>query len=202
VPVLHASAVTIGGLAVALLGHSGVGKSTLCAELSRSGCDFVADDGLALRPEAGGRWRCFNGPPRLRLWPSALAGRLGIEADGLRRVHDTLEKRQLPAPDVPLGASAGLELAAVYVLDRRPDGGGGVELTPCSPRESVARLIEHSVAAAPAAALGLAPGRLDRLAAVAEAVPVRHLGFPSGTDSSRRILAAITRDLAGTRRRG
>ncbi len=198
VPMLHASAVTINGRVVAFLGRSGVGKSTLCAELAHSGCEFVADDSLALRQDAAGDWRCFHGPPQLRLWPSALSERLRIEAGGLKRVHDTLEKRQLPIPKAPPAASAGLELASIYVLDRRSDDGGRIELTPCSPRQSLIRLIEHSVAGAPASALGLALSRLDRLATVAERVPVRHLSFPGSIDSSQRIHDTVKRDLAGT----
>ena len=119
VPMLHASAVMIDGRVVAFLGRSGVGKSTLCAELAHSGCEFVTDDSLALRQDAAGGWRCFHGPPQLRLWPTALSERLRIEADGLKRVHDSLEKRQLPIPQTPPAASVGLELASIYVLDRR-----------------------------------------------------------------------------------
>ncbi len=197
-PMLHASAVMIGGRVVAFLGQSGVGKSTLCAELMRSGCEFVADDGLALSANEGGQLRCFLGPPQLRLWPSTLETRLEIAAAELRRVHDTLDKRQLPIRPSPSAASAGLELAAIYVLDRRPGPGGTVEITPSSPQQSLLRLIEHSVAGGPASAIGLGPKRLDRLAKVVERVPVRRLGFPSDIDSTRRIRDAIMNDIADT----
>jgi hypothetical protein len=46
---LHASGVAIGGVAVALLGESGEGKSTLAAELCRDAdAAFVADDTIAI----------------------------------------------------------------------------------------------------------------------------------------------------------
>jgi len=51
--VIHASAVSIGDGAVALAGASGVGKSTLAAELARAGHPMLADDVLALRLEHG-----------------------------------------------------------------------------------------------------------------------------------------------------
>jgi len=213
VPVLHASAVAVGGRAVGFVGPSGVGKSVLCAELLRLGCAFVADDGLALHREGsleerrgGGRdegrapgppaWRAAPGPPLLRLWPSGLEGRLGVPAAGLPRVHETLDKRRLELPE-PAGAVPpdGLPLAAVYALRREPATEGPVEVSPARPREALVQLLEHGVAAAPAAALGLAPRRLDLLASLAEEVPVRHLRFPSAADSAARVLEAIRRDL-------
>lgn len=52
--VLHASAVVLGGAAVAVLGPSGAGKSTLAAELVARGAELVADDVVALERSAEG----------------------------------------------------------------------------------------------------------------------------------------------------
>jgi len=196
VPVLHASAVAFGDRAVAFLGRSGVGKSTLCAELAQAGCGFVADDGLALREGVQGDWRCFHGPPLLRLWPSALGQRLGIAFGELTRVHDTLGKRHLRPPELVSVAPEGLELARDYVLDRQIETACRVSISRYRPRQSLVRLIEHSVAGAPASALGLARRRLELLARVVERVPVCRLGFPSADDSSSRVREAILGDLA------
>lgn len=199
VPVLHASAVALDGRAVGFVGPTGIGKSVLCAELLRLGCDFVADDGLAVRPHEGreeSAWRAFHGPPLLRLWPSGLEGRLGVPAGDLPRVHETLDKRRLPLPGAAAAAPpAGLPLAAVYSLRREPNAAGEVAISPCRPRDALVQLLEHGVAAAPAAALGLAGRRLELLAGLAEAVPVRRLRFPSGADSAARLLEAIRKDL-------
>ncbi|HUF78637.1 MAG TPA: hypothetical protein VMR44_06975 [Thermoanaerobaculia bacterium] len=197
VPVLHGSAVSLGGRAIAFVGPSGVGKSVLCAELLRLGFGYLADDGLALRRGRGGEWRCSSGPPLLRLWPSGLERRLEIAADDLPKVHEALEKRQvlLAGEGEGSGPVDGLPLAAVYVLRRRPAPGGSVRTTAGGPRDALVRLLEHGVAAAPAAALGLARQRLELLADVVEKVPVRRLSFPSGSDSAPRIRQAILRDL-------
>ena len=204
VPVLHGSAVSVGGRAVGFVGRSGVGKSVLCAELVRLGCGFVADDGLALRRAGGrdarGEWRCFHGPPLLRLWPSGLEGRLEIAAEALPRVHETLEKRQLTVSGESAGVpAAGLPLAAVYVLRRRPEAAGAVELSESRPRDALVRLLEHGIAAGPVAALGLSGRRLERLADLVETTPVRLLGYPSGADSAARVREAILEDLGGVR---
>jgi hypothetical protein len=51
--VFHASAVEIGGRAVALSGRSGLGKSTLARELCLGGAGFITDDVLALEQRDG-----------------------------------------------------------------------------------------------------------------------------------------------------
>lgn len=199
VTVLHASAVAHGDRVVAFLGPSGVGKSTLCAELVGAGWGFVADDGLAVEEDDRGAWRCLPGPPWLRLWPSALEGRLGIPAAELPRVHATLEKRRLAVdgPDTP-SVAGDLTLAAVYLLDRAAEESGGApDLSACTRGEALVRLVEHSLAAAPLAALGLAGERLDRLARLAAGVEVERLQIGAGEDSARRVREALLAGVGG-----
>ncbi len=197
VPVLHSSAVSFRGRAVAFVGGSGVGKSTLCAGLVGCGGDFVADDGLPLFEDEHGEWRCAHGPPQFKLWPTALEDRLGVPAGTLPRVHDSLEKRLLPSPRRDsAGPAASLELAAVYVLERRPEDSGEVTSTACTARESLVLLIEHSLAGGPVAAMGLSAQRLEQFARAAARTPVRVLRYPTGGDSWRLIKQAILSDLA------
>lgn len=196
VPVLHGSAVTFGERAVAFVGPSGGGKSVLSVELLRLGCRFLADDGLALRRDAAGRWRGYQGPPVSRLWPGALEGRLGIAPHGLPRVHATVDKRKMFVDGGSRVAEpAGMPLAAVYVLERRPEADGPVTISGCGASDALVRLIEHGVAAGPAAALGASARRLELLADLVETTPVRRLRFPSSADSATRIRQAISRDL-------
>lgn len=196
VPVLHGSAVTLNERAVAFVGPSGTGKSVLCAALLARGCGFLADDGLALRRGEDGGWRCAPGPPVLRLWPSGIERALpageGARAS-LPRVHEALEKRRVDLGDgVAFGPGPGPPLAAVYVLHRRPEASGGVEVGEMGSRDGLVHLLEHGIAGAPAAALGLSARRLALLAELAEQVPVRRLSFPSAPDSADRILDAIS----------
>lgn len=199
IPVFHGSAVVVGGRAAGFVGRSGVGKSVLCAELVELGCGFLSDDGLALRRDDGDGWRCAGGSPFLRLWPSGLEDRLRIAAEELPRVHRGLEKRRLAVEPGSGGRGLGdaLPLGAVYVLDRRPGPGGPVEIAPCPGPDALARLVEHSSAAAAAAALGLSGRRFDLLADVVERIPVRFLRYPSSSDSAPRVRDAIAEDLGG-----
>jgi len=197
-PVLHASAVSFGDRAVGFLGPSGIGKSTLCAGLVRTGCDFVTDDGLVLRVDGRGDWRCLHGPPLLKLWPSSLEVRLGVSAKDLLRVYHSLEKRLPALSQENVNETAdGLKLAGVYLLDRQAANSTHVTISACTARESLVRLIEHSLAGAPVAALGLSAQRLDQLSRVVSQIPVKTLRYPSGGDRWHLIREAILEDLAG-----
>ncbi len=197
-PVLHASAVSFGDGAVGFLGPSGIGKSTLCAGLVRTGCDFVTDDGLVLRVDGRGDWRCLRGPPLLKLWPSSLEVRLGVSAKDLLRVYHSLEKRLPAFSQENVNETAdGLKLAGVYLLDRQAANSTHVTISACTARESLVRLIEHSLAGAPVAALGLSAQRLDQLSRVVSQIPVKTLRYPSGGDRWHLIREAILEDLAG-----
>lgn len=68
--VLHGSAVAVGGDALAVVGSSGTGKSTVTALLLAAGADFVTDDVLRLDvPDAGtgGGTQVVGGLSELRL---------------------------------------------------------------------------------------------------------------------------------------
>jgi hypothetical protein len=67
--VLHASAVAIDGAALAFVGQSGRGKSTLATLLCLDGADLVTDDVLTV--DAGPPVTCTGGASELRLRPTA-----------------------------------------------------------------------------------------------------------------------------------
>jgi hypothetical protein len=104
---LHATAVVIGGKAVAFLGDCGYGKSTLGAAFVARGFPILTDDVLALRAQDGG-WMAYPGPRRLKLFPS-VAHRVLARASGRRLNPDTsklvvrLADREALSRAVPVG---------------------------------------------------------------------------------------------------
>src|SRR5262249_3466189 len=66
---LHGTVVVIGGDAVAFLGQSGFGKSTLAASLLASGHQMLTDDLLMLQIKKG-RVTAYPGPGRIKLFPN------------------------------------------------------------------------------------------------------------------------------------
>ncbi|MGH2940410.1 MAG: hypothetical protein ACRDPE_20070 [Solirubrobacterales bacterium] len=118
--VLHAGAVALDGGAVAIVGRSGAGKTSLAVALSRGRGAFLADDVLALE-RRDGVLLAHPGPP--------VAGVARPEAERLRRLgrfdagailaEDEREAMMAVAP-----RPAPTPLRAILVLDRRPDGPG------------------------------------------------------------------------------
>lgn len=103
-PTLHASAVEVGGRAIAFIGPSGRGKTTLAGLLCGAGASMVTDDVLRCAVN-GDDAHCFRGSSRLRLRPqaAALAEHLSapeLTADG--RTSALAELTELPV--MPLAA--------------------------------------------------------------------------------------------------
>ena len=106
--VLHASAVAVDGRVLAVVGHSGQGKSTLAALMCLAGAELVSDDLLTVRP--GRPATCLGGASELRLRPAA-----AHLADGRpdRPSRTTADERRAFAPaPAPAGP---LPLAAVVI---------------------------------------------------------------------------------------
>lgn len=115
---LHANAVEIDGQAIAFMGASGGGKSTLAAWFHDHGYRVLADDVCVVRFDERGNPSVAPGLPRLRLWKDAL-DLLGRDAGTLSRsyISDEHEKFDLPIAD-SIAAVAQPSLAAVFLLDR------------------------------------------------------------------------------------
>jgi hypothetical protein len=113
-PVLHASAVQVGDHALAFVGHSGMGKSTMATLMCAEGASLVTDDVLRLDliPAASGAApACYLGPTEIRLRNAAveLAHRFacphrrltGDARHALRAVGATEDRLPLGAIVVP-----------------------------------------------------------------------------------------------------
>ena len=117
--VLHASAVALRGRALAFIGASGMGKSTMATLLCAHGATLITDDALRL-VKAGGGYACHFGPGELRLRPAAAAlaeqfapGCADVSVDGrttLRLVTPTQELPRLAAIVIPQPSREASEL--------------------------------------------------------------------------------------------
>jgi hypothetical protein len=192
IPVLHASAAVMSDQVVALLGPSGMGKSTLCASLVHTGWRFLTDDGLSLHEDPASNWRCLSGPPMFRLWPGSLEKLEHETWRDLSRVHADFEKRAVPVATSGVVKREGAPtLSAIFILERLETSCGDIVISDYSGGEALIGLIEHTLLASVASALGLAPQRMQQLSRLVERVTVRGLTYPSGKANWPRIEEVI-----------
>lgn len=118
-PVLHASAVDVGGRAVGFVGASGMGKSTLATLMCRDGGRLVTDDVLRLSPGPDGRLGCALGPTEVRLREAA-SGLAGGWTEAAARARPTPDDRL--ALSVRPATREGVPLTALLIP--RPDRTG------------------------------------------------------------------------------
>jgi hypothetical protein len=103
--VLHASAVFADGAALAFVGQSGRGKSTIAALLCIAGAELVTDDVLTI--DAGPPVTCIGGASELRLRPSAASIGDGRRGTSTRMTaDDRLALAVKTAPQQPLPVAA------------------------------------------------------------------------------------------------
>ena len=166
---LHASAVEIGGRAVAFVGDSGAGKSTLAALACLGGANLVTDDVLRVDLEEGRAW-CHRGATTVRLRPGSRAlssceATTPMSADG----------RHLVSP--AMTALGTLSLGAIVIPRIDPD----VATAALRPVDSKSAAL--SLLAAPRVRgwrHSTAPSLFEHLMDLAGSVPVAELTIPTG----------------------
>jgi hypothetical protein len=142
---LHASAVQIGGGALAIVGPHGAGKSTTAAALVTRGFSLIADDVLHVRRTASG-WVAEPYAYGLRLWPDAVSMVRGQGAS-LPRLTPTWDKRVLEVDGINLTAAAEpVAVRAILFIDDAEPANGAPSFIPLGAAETVVRLAAHSSA--------------------------------------------------------
>lgn len=113
-PTFHASVVVFGDDAVAFLGHSGLGKSTLAAWLARHGARFLTDDGLLIEETPDGP-RALPNHPSVRLWEDSVSAVMEGDAPCAPPLPYTSKSRLLASNDLPY-CDHPVQLRAAFVL--------------------------------------------------------------------------------------
>jgi hypothetical protein len=190
--VLHASTVAIDGGAVAFMGESGRGKSSLAAALHDRGHAVVADD-LTPVDLCAGVALAIPGFPQLKLY-AEVADALGRDRESLRLLHPQLEKRGWR---VTSGFSTTrLPLTCVYILGE--DQVSTIE--PIRPSETVIELVCHSYPTRLQHSAGAAHFR--QTAHLARAVPAYRLKRPCSLATLPALAELVEEHVAGLRTTG
>jgi hypothetical protein len=140
---LHASAVAVGGRAVALLGPAGAGKSTTAAAFARWGYPVLSDDVVALQ-DGGSVFRVQPATPTVRLWPASVAALFGAP-DALPLLTPNWDKRYLDVQENGYRfQQQPLPLAAVYVLGERRRDRDAPFVSAVSPQTGLMALVANA----------------------------------------------------------
>jgi len=128
--VLHASAVCLDGRAVAFLGRSGAGKTTLATRLLARGARLLTDDVLALTTDGASVW-AHRGGAVARIDAETVRGMTAAERAALGPVEARGAKWHVRPPTGP----ARVRLGALYVLsgETGDTAGAGVTVHPVEP---------------------------------------------------------------------
>ena len=140
---LHASAVCIGGQAVALCGESQAGKSTTAAALALRGVPVLCEDITPLI-EQDGRFQVEPGYPRICLWPDAVEKLFGAR-DALPRLTPSWDKFFLPLD----GRNAKFEeqrraVSAMYLFAPRVEEADAPRIETMSSRDALLNLVQNT----------------------------------------------------------
>ena len=141
--VLHASAVLTPDGAVAFIGATGWGKSTLASSFSETGSAVLTDDCLLLREEPG-QVTAIPSYPGLRLWPETVNTIFGAHKS-LAEVAHYSEKRRLNQSVGILFCSGPTPLRRIYFLAplEVPGETVTINIDAVSPRYAFMELVKH-----------------------------------------------------------
>jgi hypothetical protein len=186
---LHGSAVRNGDSAVAFLGRSGQGKSSIAAHLAQRGFAVLADDICLIDPEQA-EMRVIPTAPWLKLWRDSLET-LGKNSDGLERVFTEDDKYRLPL----LSQTENVTIRALFLLE---DSSDGVRIEKLGAVEAVPLLMGLTHQAYLLEAIGLRAESFVRCSRVASQAAAFRLQRPWDVSQVERVIDVVERFLLST----
>jgi hypothetical protein len=134
--VLHASSAVVDDVAIAFLGNSGAGKSTMAQAFHSHGYPVMTDDVMVVQL-GGDAPMVLPGYPLIKLWPES-ASATGHEPDSLPCIHGASTKR---SHHLTSGfGQAAFPLKRIYVLEQ----GNEHRIVNLNAAESCITLLQHS----------------------------------------------------------
>jgi hypothetical protein len=201
IPVLHASAVSLGDHAVAFLGTNKAGKSSLSVSLMQQGYPLLSDDLVGLQVTESGI-EARPGFPSMRMWPDLAQHVVGEHWAQLPLAHPRFEKRRTAVGPEGFGQfiDEAQPIACLYLPERVRDAGAPsqIRIEPVPPGEAIFEFLRESFLPQLTQAAGFAPGRLKVFSMLTAKVPVRRLIYPAGFPHLSGVSARIVEDLGVT----
>ncbi len=185
--VLHASAVGRSGKAVAFVGNSGTGKSTLAALCCRAGAALITDDTLRLRCDETGTW-CYPGAREIRLRSNAASLAEGFAPE---MAYPTVDQRTA----VRIAQARSKFPLVAIVIPQPSRTADKVELIPLARAEAILHLHGYSRTA------GwhdkrVIKAQFEVLTRIGQMVPVFKATIPWGPPFAENIVDSLFQQLA------
>lgn len=195
---LHATVVVIDGEAVALVGDTGYGKSSLAAAFLQAGHGLLTDDLLTVKKN-GNSLVAYPGPQRIKLFPETAKLFLGEQVVGTSMNPHT--KKLIIALNPSQSSHTPRPLRAIYVL-RHPKEQARSKRVRISERRQ--RLAFLDVVSNTFNTVIKSPERLTQqfnLAAhLAFEIPIRSLSYPRDLSRLPEVVERIRTDLSQGRK--
>ena len=193
---LHAATVVVNGLAVAFLGASAFGKSSLAACFVADGYPLLTDDVLRLE-DHGDRFIAFPGPPRLKLLPKVARLYMGDVSAGIPINNKVLKSPKrvflLPAEKT---CDAPTPLGAIYVVTgpRKVYRKQRISISSLPAVEALVKVLSFTHNHELTGRERLAR-QFDSARRLIDGVPIRSLSYPRILSSLSNVKSAILKDL-------
>lgn len=210
IPCIHANALEYKGKTIALIGPSGMGKSTLSAYLQQQGFTWLTDDMLAIHKNG----TVYPSWPKARMWPDSISNVAQLNLNNLSRVHERFTKRELNLP--PIDTTQARQLHGIYLLNRQ-----GADLKNAQscinlrnhhhtalPKTSVSTCVSHvnasiaimallqnSMMGSAYSALDLESARLTSLSELMQNIPIKQLNYANDYDNLGAVKELLLNDL-------
>lgn len=141
---LHASGIVVDGRALALVGASGVGKSTLVAAFAAEGHTVLTDDVMPLEFKKD-VLHAVSGYPHIRLYPKSFENLKGIPNE-LPKLMSNWDKCYLDLTTTSYQFQCGTApLKIIYILDWSTDNASeNVKISPVAPSAAVSLLAANT----------------------------------------------------------
>ncbi|MDS3860491.1 hypothetical protein RIF25_06675 [Thermosynechococcaceae cyanobacterium BACA0444] len=182
--VLHASCVVMGSGAVAFMGASGQGKSTLTSFLYQRGYSLVADDKVLVQPSPAGPPVVIPGYPHIRLWPDTVSA-LGFSLNRLPNLFTGITKKihRLEAGF----CQEAVPLTALYVLTAADT----VSIEPLLGQNAFFELTCHRYIAPAIPVLGENPTQFRLIGQVLQQIPLYRLNRPRQFEYMEEVIQGL-----------
>lgn len=181
---LHGSSFASNGQGICLVGPSGAGKSTaLASALARGGS--MISDGMTVLERIEDGFRAWPGPPELKLLPDTME-HMGARPEAFPKVLPVGTKRLYPAGGRAVRDP--VPLTRILLLS----DGHEEQAEELSPSERLFGLLNNAYLAE-YVSLSSQPALLQRVAPVANAIPVQRLTRRRGLEHVSSLLNAIQR---------